>query len=250
MTDIKLDVLALAAHPDDTDLGCAGTLASLVKQNLRVGVVDLTQGEMGTRGTPEERLIEAKNAAKIIGMEVRENLGLPDCNLANTVEHREIIIKTIRRYRPDICFISAPDDRHPDHGNASRLLIDAMFYSGLKKLETKDENGRPQEPWRPFHILHYMQDRPFEPTFIYDISDTIETKEKAILSFSSQFNVPEEDDGPQTYISSNRFFKSLRARAMHYGHIIGVEYGEPFLYHGGPVPMNSLNFLLRQKPVR
>ncbi len=189
MTDTKLDVLAFAAHPDDTDLACSGTLASLVNKGLKVGVIDLTRGEMGTRGTPEGRIIEAQNAAKVIGLTIRDNLGLPDCNLENTPEYRESIIRAVRNFRPEICFVTAPADRHPDHGNASRLLLDALFYGGLRKLETKDDNGNPQKPWRPYHILHYMQDQTFEPTFVYDITDTIEIKEKAILSFSSQFNV-------------------------------------------------------------
>lgn len=242
--------MAIAAHPDDTELCCSGTLASLSRKGLNVGVVDLTQGEMGTRGTPEERLEEASNASKIVGLKVRDNLGLPDCNLDNTPQHREAIIKVVRTYRPDICLISAPEDRHPDHGNASRLVIDALYYSGLLKLETAGKDSLNQAPWRPSHILHYMQDRPFEPTFVYDISDTIEIKEQAILSFRTQFNVSENDDGPKTYISSNTFFKNVRARARHYGHMIGVEFGEPFLYHGGPVPLHDLNVLLNSKPIR
>lgn len=246
---MKLDVMALSAHPDDTELCCSGTLASLVKKGYNVGVVDLTQGEMGTRGTPELRMKEAQKAAEIVGLKVRDNLKLPDCGLENTAEHRKAIITAVRKYRPDICFISAPDDRHPDHGNASRLLIDALYYGGLRKLESFDDENQ-QEPWRPFHILHYMQDRPFEPTFVYDISDTIDIKEKAILAFSSQFNVDESDDGPQTYISGKSFFRGIKARAQHYGHLIGVEYGEPFLYHGGPAPMHDLNFLMKSKPLR
>jgi len=246
---MKLDVLALAAHPDDTELCCSGTLASLVKKGYKVGVVDLTQGEMGTRGTPDLRMRESQKAASVIGLKVRENLKLPDCGLVNTPEHREAIITAVRRYQPDICFISAPEDRHPDHGNSSRLIVDALFYGGLRKVQTVD-NGESQKVWRPYHILHYMQDRPFKPTFIYDISDTIDIKEKAILSFSSQFNVPESDNGPKTYISGKKFFKNIEARARHYGHQIGVEFGEPFLYHGGPVPLHDLDFLMKSKPMR
>ncbi|MEX0684911.1 MAG: bacillithiol biosynthesis deacetylase BshB1 [Balneolales bacterium] len=242
---MKLDVMAFGAHPDDTELCCSGTLASLIKKGYKVGVVDFTQGEKGTRGTPEGRMIEADNAAKILGLSVRENLGLPDCGLDNTEAHRLEIIKVVRKYRPEICFINPLEDRHPDHVNASRLAIDALFYSGLKNIITKG-----QDPWRPYHVLHYMQNYPFEPTIVYDISDTIETREKAILAFESQFNIPESDSGPKTYISEGRFFEALRGKARHYGHLIGVEYGEPFLYYGGPIPAKDLNFLMETKPIR
>ncbi|MEX0772480.1 MAG: bacillithiol biosynthesis deacetylase BshB1 [Balneolales bacterium] len=242
---MKLDVLAIAAHPDDTELCCAGTLASLVKRGYKVGVLDLTHGEMGTRGTPEGRLQEAKNAAKILGLSVRENLGLPDCGLVNTSAHREAIIRVVRKYQPDICFINAPADRHPDHRNASRLTEDALFYGGLSKITTNN-----QQAWRPHHILHYMQHWPFEPTIVFDISDTLAIKEEAILAFESQFNVPEKDTGPKTYISGGAFFEALRGKARHYGHMIGVEFGEPFLYHGGPMPALNLDFLMETKPVK
>jgi bacillithiol biosynthesis deacetylase BshB1 len=247
---MKLDVLAIAAHPDDTELSCAGTLAALVKQGKRVGVLDLTRGEMGTRGTPEIRLSEAANAAKILGLALRHNLSLPDAGLANTDEHRSAIIQALRTYQPDVCFINSPDDRHPDHGNAAKLSLDALFYSGLRKIETTDDRGQRQEPWRPFHILHYMQDRAFTPNIVFDITDSIELKEKAILAFESQFNVTNPGDEPETYISSGRFFENLRARSMHFGHMIGVKYGEPFLYHGGPIPATALDFLIQHKPVR
>lgn len=246
---MKLDVLAIAAHPDDTELNCAGTLASLARQGLAVGVLDLTRGEMGSRGTPEGRLEEAGKAAGILGLAVRDNLGLPDCGLENSPQHRDAIIRTVRRFRPDVCFINSPDDRHPDHGNASRLAVDALFYGGLKKIETAFE-GISQEPWRPFHILHYMQDRPFEPDFVFDISDTMSIKEEAILAFKSQFNVSDPGNEPTTYISRPTFFEAIRARARHYGHLIGVEFGEPFLYHGKPVPLHDLDLFLGSKPQR
>ncbi|MEX2396350.1 MAG: bacillithiol biosynthesis deacetylase BshB1, partial [Balneolales bacterium] len=235
---MKLDVLAIAAHPDDTELCCAGTLASLIQKGYRVGVLDLTQGEMGTRGTPEGRILEAENAAKVLGLSVRENIGLPDCGLENIPAHREAIIKVVRKYQPDICFINAPADRHPDHRNAARLAEDALFYGGLRNLKTDD-----QQPWRPGHILHYMQHWPFDPTIVFDISDTLELKEKAILAFESQFNVSKDDSGPKTYVSGESFFEALRGKARHYGQMIGVEFGEPFLYYGGPIPAKDLNFL-------
>ncbi len=246
----KLDVLAIAAHPDDTELCCAGTLAKLVAQGLKCGVLDLTQGEMGTRGTPEERLQEAQNAARIIGLETRVNLGLPDNGLFNTHEHQEAIMRAVRELQPEICFINAPADRHPDHGHAHKLTLDALFYSGLKMRKTKDNKGRPQQPWRPKHIFYYMQDTPFEPHIVFDISDTQHIKEKAILAFKTQFNVPETDSEPQTYISGEGFFETLRSRARVYGHQIGVTYGEPFQYHGGPIPFGDLSYLLSHKRIR
>lgn len=244
---MKLDVLAIAAHPDDTELSCAGTLAALVLQGLRVGVLDLTQGEMGTRGTPELRLHEAQNAAKVLGLVVRENIALPDCGLNNTPEHCLKIIEMVRKYQPDVCFINAPDDRHPDHGNAARLTIDALFYSGLMKIETSN-SGSKQLPWRPFHVLHYMQNRTFTPSVVFDITETIDIKEKAILAFSSQFNIENPGDEPETYISSKGFFEQLRSRARHYGHQIGVQFGEPFLYYGGPIPLHNLDIFTSHKP--
>lgn len=246
----KLDLLAFAAHPDDTELCCGGTLARAVRQGLRVGVVDLTRGEMATRGTPEDRMRESKRAAEIIGLETRENLGLPDTRLDNTPENREIIIRMVRRYRPRICLAGAPSDRHPDHGNATRLVLDALFYSGLAELETADEKGEKQQRWRPSHILNYMQDRPFEPDLVVDISDTYKVKQEAILAFETQFKVDEPGEEPESYISSERFFRQIEARARHYGHLIGSTYGEPFLYHNGPVPVGSFDFLLQTDPER
>lgn len=246
----KLDVLALAAHPDDTDLCCGGTLAKLVKQGKKVGVLDLTQGEMATRGTPEDRLRESQNAADLLGLDVRENLGLPDTKLDNAPEYQKKIIKVVRAYRPHVCFVGAPSDRHPDHGDATKLQLDALFYSGLTKIKTHGEDGNEQQRWRPSHILHYMQDRPFEPDVVFDISDTFELKKKAILAFETQFNVQDHGDEPKSYISSERFFKNIEARARHYGHLIGVEYGEPFKYYNGPIPFTSFGELFDSDPFR
>ncbi|TVQ14423.1 MAG: bacillithiol biosynthesis deacetylase BshB1 [Balneolaceae bacterium] len=246
----KLDVLAIAAHPDDTELCCSGTLAVLARQGRNVGVADLTKGEMGTRGTPEGRLQEASDAAGILGLTMRENLGLPDTRLDNTPENREAIIRLVRTWRPDVCLINSPDDRHPDHRNASRLTIDALFYSGLKKISTTGDDGKEQEPWRPHHILHYMQDKTFEPSIVFDITETMHLKEKAILAFKSQFNVAEHDPEPQTYISGNRFFEMIKGRARHYGHMIGAEFGEPFLYYNGPLPFSNFDLLLNSRPKR
>lgn len=246
----SLDVLAIAAHPDDTELCCGGTLAKLVQQGKKVGVLDLTRGEMGSRGTPEQRLKEAQNAARIIGLEVRKNLGLPDTQLENTVQNRQKIISVIRTYQPHICLLGAPADRHPDHGNATKIALDALFYSGLVKIESQDEDGNRQEPWRPSHILHYMQDRPFEPDIVFDISDTFEAKKEAIKAFSTQFDVENPGDEPETYISGKRFFKGIEARARHYGHLIGASFGEPFKYYNGPLPMRSFDGLFETDPMR
>lgn len=247
---MKLDVLALSAHPDDTELCCGGTLAALVNQGKKVGVVDFTQGEMGTRGTPEKRLQEAENAAEIIGLEVRENLGLPDSKLESNREYQKEIIRKIRAYRPHVCLVGAPSDRHPDHGNGTQLALDAIYFSGLTKIETFDDEGNNQERWRPSHTLHFMQDRPFNPDLIFNITDTFDIKKEAILAFESQFNVTDDDDEPETYISGEEFFEGIEARARHYGHLIGARYGEPFKYQNGPVPMGSFEAFFETNPMR
>jgi bacillithiol biosynthesis deacetylase BshB1 len=232
---IQHDILALAAHPDDTELSCSGTLAKLAQQGHSVAVADLTMGEMGSRGTPHLRLEEAQNAAEILGIS-RYNLGLPDTLLENSRALQLEIIKAIRAIKPNICFINAPNDRHPDHGNAHKLSIDALFYAGLVKIETQI-NGENQLPHRPQHIFYYMQDTPFEPDIVFDISDTMHLKERSILAFESQFNVDDAADGPKTYISDKKFFEMIKSRARIYGQLIGVQFGEPFKYHGGPIPM-------------
>ena len=246
----SVDFLAIAAHPDDVELCCAGTLAKLAKSGYKTAVLDLTNGEMGTRGTPELRLEEASDAGKILGLAGRYNLGLPDAALTNSDAHRIAIISAVRTLRPAVCFINAQTDRHPDHGNAHKLTKDALFYGGLKKILTKDEQGNVQQPWRPNHVLMYMQDSPFEPDLVFDISETMAHKEKAILAFKSQFNVPENDDGPKTYISGSGFFEMIRSRARIFGHQIGVEYGEPFNYLNGPVPFTSFDGFMKHKPAR
>lgn len=247
---MKLDVLALSAHPDDTELCCGGTLAALVNDGKKVGVVDFTQGEMGSRGTPDQRLKEASSAADIIGLKVRDNLGLPDTKLESKRDYQKKIIEKIRAYRPHVCFVGAPSDRHPDHGNATRLALDAIFFSGLRKVQTTDKYGNEQEPWRPSHVLHFMQDRPFEPDIVFDVSESFEKKKEAILAFETQFNVKETGDEPQTYISTEQFFENIEARARHYGHLIGAKYGEPFKYHNGPVPLKSFEAFFETDPKR
>lgn len=247
---MKLDILAFGAHPDDTELGCSGTLARLVQDGLSVGVTDLTRGEMGTRGTPELRMEEATAASELLGLASRDNLGLKDTLLVNTRENQLPIIRSVRHHRPHICLVGAPADRHPDHGAATRLLLDAIFYSGLRRIETIGPDGKAQAPHRPAHILHYMQDRPFEPDFVMDISDTMEVKEKAIRAFSSQFDVADPGSEPETYISSPGYFQGIRARARHFGHLAGFTYGEPFLYVGKPIPLSGFDLFRQTAPKR
>lgn len=240
---MKLDFLVFAAHPDDAELNCGGTIAALVSQGKKVGVLDLTQGEMGTRGTTETRKSEAENASEILGLSYRTNLDLKDSVIENTRENQLAIIQQVRFLQPDICITGAPHDRHPDHGKATALVLDALFYSGLKKIDTSSSDGTPQDSWRPFHILHYMQDRPFEPDFIFDISAQWETKRKAILAFATQFNVSDPKGEPETYISSEKYFKQLEARSRYFGHLGGFEFGEPFQYYNGPMGVTSLEML-------
>ena len=240
---MNIDLLAFGAHPDDTELGCSGTIASLVKRGKKVVVVDLTRGEMGSRGSAELRKQEATNASKILGLHDRVNLGLPDTELQNTREFQLPIIQAVRQFRPKICFVPPQVDRHPDHGKASRLILDALFYSGLIKIETTGTNGMVQEPHRPQHILHYLLATPFEPDFVFNISDTIGIKEEAIQAFSSQFDVKDPGDEPNTFVSDPSFFEMLRARARQYGHQAGFEYGEPFKVYGGPIGIQDFDFL-------
>ncbi len=236
---MKLDVLVFAAHPDDAELNIGGTICSLTKKGKKVGVIDLTLGEMGTRGTPETRAKEAGDASRIMDLSYRANLDLGDSFLINNRENQLRIIEEVRKTTPAICITGAPHDRHPDHGKATQLVLDALFYSGLEKIETNE-----LAPWRPSHILHYMQDRPFTPDFVFDISETWNLKREAILAFSTQFNITESSSEPETYISSTNYFKQLEARARYFGHLAGFEFGEPLKYYNGPAPLQSLDLLL------
>jgi bacillithiol biosynthesis deacetylase BshB1 len=243
----RLHVLAIAAHPDDVELCAGGTVAKLSAQGYRVGIADLTRGELGSRGTPELRHQEAARAAEILGVDVRVNLGIPDGGIENTPEHRRRLIEVVRQYRPHIVLTNPAECRHPDHGNAARLTVDALFYAGLPKLETKDADGRPQEPWRPPHVLHYMQSIPFEPTFIVDVSEFWDQRMQAMLAFGSQFHQAGNPDGgnePQTFVSNPDFLEWVTAQARAYGHRIGAQYGEPFRYRHGPVGVDDLMTVL------
>ncbi|RNC80021.1 MAG: bacillithiol biosynthesis deacetylase BshB1 [Balneola sp.] len=238
---MDLDVLVFAAHPDDAELNAGGTISRLVSESLSVGLVDLTKGEMGTRGTAEIRAKEVEEATKVLGISYRTNLNLGDSILENSEENQLAIIREVRAKRPKLCIIGASYDRHPDHSKATQLCIDALFYSGLSKLESIDDNGNQQSAWRPGHIIQYMQDRPFDPDFILDISEHWEQKKKAILAFDTQFNVTEPGSEPETYISSNRYFKQLEARARYFGHLGGFEFGEPFKVVNGPLGLRTMS---------
>lgn len=247
---MKLDVLVFASHPDDAELGCGGTIASLCSEGKKVGIIDLTKGEMGTRGTEETRANEVERASDIMGISYRENLDLGDSLLLNSRENQLKIIEQIRLTQPHICITGATFDRHPDHGKGTSLVLDALFYAGLKKIPTTNDAGDAQKPWRPSHILHYMQDRPFEPDFVFDITDHWDTKKKAVLAFDTQFNVNDPGAEPETYISSENYFKQLEARARYFGHLAGFEYGEAFQYHLSPAPLRSMSVFFEHAPKR
>ncbi|MEX0721879.1 MAG: bacillithiol biosynthesis deacetylase BshB1 [Balneolaceae bacterium] len=247
---MKLDILVFAAHPDDAELAIGGTISALTSSGKKVGIVDLTQGEMGTRGNPQLRMKEAQKASDILELSYRKNLQILDTRIDNTREHQLLIIEQVRKTQPHICLIGAAFDRHPDHGYATELVLDALFYSGLQKITTTGEDKKPQEKWRPKHILHYMQDKPFDPDFVFDVSDFMDKKEQSVLAFSSQFNVEDPGDEPETYISSSSFFKQAEARARYFGHLAGCEFGEPFKYHQTPAPLKSMDVFFESKPKR
>jgi bacillithiol biosynthesis deacetylase BshB1 len=223
---MNLDVLVFAAHPDDAELSMGGTIAKLTSNNLKVGMIDLTEGELGTRGSAETRQKEAFQAAIILKAAVRENLKIPDGGIKNCKENLLKIIMTIRRYRPKIIFAPYFNDRHPDHIDASRLVKRAMFSTGLAKIKTFDKEV-PQEAYRPQKLYYYMQTYTFEPTFITDVTQCFETKMKAINSYSSQFHNPKSME-PETFISRPEFVKYVESRSEFYGFQIGKFHGEPF----------------------
>ncbi len=224
---MKLDILAFGAHPDDVELSCAGTLMVEKMHGKKIGVVDLTQGELGTRGSAELRKQEATAAAEILQLDVRENLELADGFFKNDEVHQRQIIRAIRKYQPEIILCNAPDDRHPDHGRSAQLLEDAVFLSGLRKIETID-NGQLQTVWRPSYVFNYIQDRYLHPNFVMDISAVMEQKLASIRAYGTQFENPGLDE-PQTYISTPDFLDSVIYRAKMYGKMIGVKYAEGFI---------------------
>lgn len=238
----KLDVLAFAAHPDDAELACSGTLLRMKAAGAKTGVCDLTRGELGTRGTAELRMQESAASARILGLDVRENLGMADGFFQDDEAHQRRVVKMIRKYRPEIVLCNAPEDRHPDHGRGGDLVEHAAFLSGLRKIETQDEDGTAQEAWRPRLLLRYVQDRFLRPDIVVDISDHFETKLKAIAAFSSQFHDPDSAE-PETYISSRMFWEFLDGRAREFGHFVGVKYGEGFVSRN-PIRIDDLRGLL------
>ncbi|MDG1278693.1 MAG: bacillithiol biosynthesis deacetylase BshB1 [Algoriphagus sp.] len=223
---MKLDILVFAAHPDDAELGCSGTIASHISKGKKVGIVDLTQGEMGTRGTPEIRLQESAEASKILNLSARENLGFKDIYFQDDESHQLKMIEMIRKYQPEIVLANAVSDRHPDHGKGSSLASHACFMSGLRKIETQ-HNGEDQAPWRPKSVYHYIQNNYIEPDFVVDITPFWETKIESILAFKSQFYDPNSQE-PKSFISDPDFLPFIEARAREYGHKILVKYGEGF----------------------
>ena len=224
---MKLDILAFGVHPDDVELGCAGTIMAAIDQGKKVGIVDLTRGELGTRGTPATRTQEAASAANIMGVSIRENLDMADGFFANDEAHQRKIISIIRKYQPDIILANAPEDRHPDHGRSAKLVSDAAFLSGLRKIETMHD-GSAQNAWRPAYTFHYMQDRFIQPSFVIDITKYMDRKIEAVLAYGTQFNSADSSE-PQTYISSPQFLETVKARALMMGKRIGVGYAEGYI---------------------
>ena len=223
---MKLDILAFGAHPDDVELGCGATIAKEISLGKKVGIVDLTRGELGTRGSAELRDIEANNAAEILGVSVRENLRFADGFFINDKEHQLQIIKMIRKYKPEIVLCNAIEDRHIDHPKGSSLVSDACFLSGLLKINTEIE-GEIQEKWRPKQVYHYIQWKNIKPDFVIDVSGFIEKKEKAVLAYASQF-FDKNSNEPETPITSKNFIESINYRAKDLGRLIGVDYAEGY----------------------
>ena len=223
---MKLDILAIGAHPDDVELSCSGTLAKEISKGKKVGILDLTKGELGTRGTAKTRKEEAENAAKILGVALRENLGFSDGFFENNKEHQLEIIRILRKYKPEIVFCNAINDRHIDHGKGAKLVSDACFLSGLRRIETHDENGL-QEAWRPKHVYHYIQWKNLTPDVVVDISGFMDTKLKSVKAYKTQF-FDKDSTEPKTPISSDNFLDSITYRARDLGRIIGTDHAEGF----------------------
>lgn len=224
---MKLDILVLAVHPDDAELGCSGTIMKHIADGKKVGIVDLTRGELGTRGTAETRDEEAAASSRIMGLHARENLRFRDAFFQNDEAHQLEVIRMIRKYQPEIVLSNALDDRHPDHGRAGDLAETSCFLAGLPKIETTDQ-GQLQQAWRPRMVFQYIQDRYIQPDIIIDITAHMDDKLKAIQAFKTQFFNPDATDGQATYISSPEFFESVIGRAREFGKSIGATYGEGF----------------------
>ncbi|QXP74754.1 bacillithiol biosynthesis deacetylase BshB1 [Tenacibaculum sp. HL-MS23] len=223
---MKLNILAFGAHPDDVELGCGATIAKEISLGKKVGIVDLTRGELGTRGSADIRDREAANSAEILGVSVRENLGFADGFFINDKERQLAIVKMIRKYKPDIVLCNAIDDRHIDHPKGSKVVSDACFLSGLMKIET-ELDGELQEKWRPKQVYHYIQWKNIEPDFVVDVTGFMDKKEASVLAYSSQFFDPTSNE-PETPITSKNFTDSINYRAKDLGRLIGVDYAEGF----------------------
>ncbi len=225
---MKLDVLAFGVHPDDVELSCSGVLMVEKNNGKKTGIIDLTEGELGTRGSSEVRYIEAADAARILQVDIRENLQLADGFFRNDEDHQRKVIRVIRKYKPEVIICNAPEDRHPDHGRSANLVSDASFLSGLVKIETMDE-GVLQNAWRPKYVMHYIQDRYLKPDFVVDITAVFEKKLDSIKAYKTQFYNPESGTGPETYISTPDFLDSVIYRYKMFGKMIGVKYAEGFI---------------------
>jgi N-acetylglucosamine malate deacetylase 1 len=223
---MKLDILAIGAHPDDVELSCSATIAKEIEKGRKVGILDLTRGELGTRGTAEIRDREAKAAADILGVTVRENLEFSDGFFVNNVAHQLEIIKVLRKYKPDIVLCNAIDDRHIDHGKGAQLVADSCFLSGLRKIETIYK-GNSQEAWRPKNVFHYIQWKNLTPDVVVDVTGFMGKKLESVKAYRSQF-FDENSEEPETPISSNNFLESISYRAKDLGRLIGADYGEGF----------------------
>ncbi len=224
---MTIDLLAFGVHPDDVELSCAGVLLAEKAKGKTTGIIDLTQGELGTRGNADTRLQESAAAAEILKVDVRENLAMADGFFRNDEDHQRKIITVLRKYRPAIILCNAKDDRHPDHGRSSSLVSDAAFLSGLVKIETRHD-GKNQEPWRPKYVFHYIQDRYYKPDFVVDTTSVFEEKLKSIQAYGTQFYSPGAE-GPETYISKPGFLDSIIYRSRMFGKLIGVEHAEGFI---------------------
>jgi bacillithiol biosynthesis deacetylase BshB1 len=224
---MKLDILAIGIHPDDVELSASGTLLRHAAQGKTFGILDLSRGELGTRGTPEIRAREAANSARILGAAVRETLDIPDGLFENSAENRLKIIRVLRQYQPEIVLCNALNDRHPDHGRAAKMEADACFYAGLAKIETFDDHGNPQEKWRPKAVYHYIQDQQLTPDFVIDVTPWFSQKMEAIFAFRSQF-YSSDGEAPNTPISGKDFVDFMEGKARVFARSIQAEFGEGF----------------------
>jgi bacillithiol biosynthesis deacetylase BshB1 len=234
-TEVQLDLLGIAAHPDDVEISCAGTMLMAKRAGKRTGILDLTRGELSTRGTPELRMQETEAASKVLGLDWRKNLDMGDGNIEISSENVMKIVREIRNTRPTVLLTPHRFERHPDHEAASELAHRASFYAGLKKIETTDDDGTPQEPYRPLLVMHFMQTYTFEPKVVVDISDVFEERMKAVNAFGSQFGREKtKKTEAETFLTQKGFFETIEAKARYFGLMIGVEFGEPFWTQEAP----------------